>query len=233
MQGGVESGAATLAIGEQHRRAAASGQPADQRHGQRGYAEERRELAIAGLGLLVGQDANHAAIAQSLEELVDAAPFGADLGDARVGVATHAAQKGFAHGRFRRAVEDGQRCARGQPLVEQLPVAVMRRRDDYALARGDGGIEVFGAVERVDPRQVGIVRAGPQTQCFQRLAGSGTQHGAVQFLALLRQQVGVGEFKIAPRHPALARIQPQPQPRDAVAEPAQQRPRQAADCGGE
>ena len=45
------------------------GQPRQQRHRQRRHAEERRELAVANLGLLVGQDADHAAVLQPLEQL--------------------------------------------------------------------------------------------------------------------------------------------------------------------
>ena len=71
-----------LAPGEQHRRAGARGEPAEQGHRQRLHAEERRELAVAGLGLLVGQDADHAAVVEALEQLADRRAFGAHLGDA-------------------------------------------------------------------------------------------------------------------------------------------------------
>ena len=72
-----------FAIREYHRRAGAVREAAQQRHRQRGHAEERCEFAVATLGLLVGQDADHAAVLQQLEQLAHAGAFGADLGYAR------------------------------------------------------------------------------------------------------------------------------------------------------
>src|SRR3546814_2554252 len=97
-------GADALAIAEQHRRPAALGQPAEQGHRQRLHAEERGELTVAGLGLLVGQDADHAAGLEHLEQLADAGAFGAHLGDAVAFAGAPPAPEGFADGRFRRPV---------------------------------------------------------------------------------------------------------------------------------
>src|SRR5690606_4448235 len=68
-----------LAPGEQHRRACALGQPRQQGHGQRLLAEERGELAVAGLGLLVGQDADRAAFLEHLPQLAHGRAFGTHL----------------------------------------------------------------------------------------------------------------------------------------------------------
>ncbi len=125
-----------FAPGEQHARAAARGEPAEQGHGQRRLAEERREFAVAGLRLLVRQDADHAALLQALEQGAHAGGFGADLLDLAAGIGAHPAQEGLADRRFRRPVQDRQRRLHRQPLVQQFPVAHVRRGDDQPARIG-------------------------------------------------------------------------------------------------
>ena len=98
----------------------------------------------------------------TLEQLADARALGAHLGHALALVGAHPAQEGLADSGFRRPVQDRQRRAPGQPLVEQLPVAVVRRGDDQPTAGGDRGVEQVDAFLPLDLHEVARVRPGPE-----------------------------------------------------------------------
>ncbi len=230
MQVETRSVADAFAPGQQHRRAGAVGQSREQGHGQRLHAEERREFAVAGLRLLVGQDADRAALLEHFPQLPHGRALGAHL--AHVVDPAHLLQERVADLGVRRPVDDRHRSARGQPLVEQFPVAVVRRGHDHAAARGQRLVVEGGAVHVAQQGEVAGGGLGPQLERFQRLSRGRAQDPAVQELALRLRQVRESQRQVDPCDPALTAIAASPECADPVAQPVQPRPWQAPEQAG-
>ncbi|KAG0946381.1 hypothetical protein G6F31_014332 [Rhizopus arrhizus] len=220
-----------LAPAVQHGGTGALGQAVDQGHGQRLHAEERHEHTVAGLGLLVGQDAGGTAVLEHLEQLPHGRALGAHL--LHVLAAAHDLQESVAGLVLRRLVDDGDLPARGQPLVEQLPVAEVRRSHDHALAAGQRRVvQRFAmALLQVQAQVVGRLLA-PQAQGLDGLQRGGAQQLAVQVVARGGIQFGVGQFQVAPGDAALTGVETDPRPRQGARGTPQQRPGQAGEQGG-
>ena len=178
-----------LAITDQHRRAGALRQARSSVIVSAGMPKNGANSPSPAFGCWSGRIPATPPPCSSLNKPRIAGPFGAHLGHA-VGVAVrgaHAAQEGFADLRIGRCIEDRERRARGEPLVQQLPVAVMRRGDDQALAGGDRRIEQVDAVRFADQREVAARAAASRSAGFPAPGASVVaQHRGCQLRALRR-----------------------------------------------
>ena len=76
------------------------------------------------------------------------------------------------------------------------------------------------------------MRLRPEAQRLHALPRRRAHHRAHQRFALRRQQLGVGEFEVAPHHPLGAIVAPDPGARERIGHPAQPGPGQARDQRG-
>ena len=216
---------------EQHARAGALRQSRQQGHAQRLDPEEWREHSIASLGSLIGQDADHAAGAQRLEQAAHRCAFGRQL--AHIGSTAHPAQKCLSRRMFGAAIQHGDQRACGQPLIEQFPVAVVRRGNDQAAARSERGVERLLPVHGADQALVVALGPRPETQRFACGTCGFAQHRAQQVLARRQIKLRIHDVEIASRHARLTHIQHARQPAECIAQTVQRPQRQASDQRGE
>ena len=115
--------------------------------------------AFALLGPLVRQDADDAASGEAAIQRAHAGARRAHLFDRQI--AAHFQQQRFDRGLPRRAVDDRERRARGEPVVEELPATEVRRGDDESVAACARGVEQASPrTSRMSPERV-LRRAAP------------------------------------------------------------------------